>query len=132
MIDLGKIEHLEEIGKEEARLAAERESIPADAEYNKINLRIVYAVTRARALEREYGIGKMREYFLFVALYIFDPASIVRKMRKGLRRDLAEVLAVSENNVSHLTKHILFHFRHYKEFREETNQIYAAALDALK
>lgn len=132
MIDIGRIERIEEIGREEERLALERANIPCDADYSKDNLRVVYAVTRAKALEKDYGVGKTREYFLFVALYIFEPSSIVRKMRKGLRKDLADVLAVSENNISHLTKHILFRYRHYKSFRDDTNEIHEAVLLSLK
>ena len=132
MIDIAKIDRLEEIFREEARLLKERESIAREAEYSTDNLRVVYAATRAYALEKEFGVSKMRECFLFVALYIFDPESIVRKMRKGLRKDLADVLAVSENNVSHLTKHLLFRYRHYKEFRSDVNDVYEESVRIMR
>lgn len=131
MIDVSKIDRIEHLRDEEVRIRKEQNSIKGDVEYGIERLRIIYAVTRAKAAERDFSESKVREYFLFVALYVFDPTSIVRKMRKGLRQDLARVLGVSENNISHLTKHILFRYRHYRSFREDCDLIHTQSLEII-
>lgn len=132
MIDIGKIERIEHICKEEQRLERERRTITCDAAYSLENLKVVYAITRAKAAERRFDRGKTRECFLFVAMYIFDPVSIVKKMRRGLRSDLAVMLGVRENNVSKITKHILFHYRLYKDFRSDVDDIHDEVMTTLR
>lgn len=132
MIDTGKIDRIEHIYQEEQRLEEERRNVVADSEYDVSRLKVVYAITRAKGSQKGYERGEIREYFLFVALYVFDPTSIVRKMRRGLRSDLAAMLGIRENNVSKITKHILFRYRLYKQFRNEVNEIYDEVIEALK
>lgn len=132
MIDIGKIEQIESICKEELRLENERRAIKSDAEYSIERLKVVYAITRARASEGNFDRSKMRECFLFVSMYVFDPTSIVKKMRRGLRSDLAVMLGVRENNVSKITKHLLFHYRLYKDFRNDVDAIHDEVLKTLK
>jgi hypothetical protein len=132
VIDVGKIDRIEHLRDEEVRIRKEQNSIKGDVEYGLEKLKVIYAVTRAKAAEFNFTESKVREYFLFVSLYVFDPTSIVRKMRKGLRQDLAMVLGVSENNISHLTKHILFRYRHYRSFREDCDKIHTQSLEIIQ
>lgn len=131
MIDICLLDRIDQLRKDEERIRKEQKSIVGELDYSKDRLKIIYASTRAMAAEYDYSESKVREYFLFVALYVFDPTSIIRKMRKGLRIGLAEVLGVSENNVSHLAKHILFRYRHYRWFREDCDRIYNKSMELI-
>ena len=101
-------------------------------DYDIESLQVIYAATRAFACDKDLSIGKIREYFLFVAIYMLNPSSMVKKMKNGLRKDLADVLMVSENNISHLTKHLLFRYRHYKEFRRDVDAIHEELMRVIK
>lgn len=132
MIDIRRIDRLDEINRAEKRLRREWVQLTEGYCYSIESLRVVYAATRAFACDRGLSIGNIREYFLFVALYMFEPSSMVKKMRNGMRKDLADVLMVSENNISHLTRHLLFRYRHYKEFRSDVNDIYVESMKVMR
>lgn len=132
MIDISKIERIQQLRKEDARIKRELKSIVGELEYSRSRLDAIYSTTRANAARYNYSESKVREYFLFVSIYVFDPISIVCKMRKGLRSDLADELGVSENNISHLTQNILFRHRHYRWFREDCDKIHTEALELIK
>jgi len=131
VIDISKIDRIEFLCNEEARIRKEQHSIVGETEYSKEKLKIIYAVTRAKAAEHNFCDSKTRERFLFVSLYVFVPSSLVRKMKRGLREDLADVLGVSKNNISHLIKHILFRYRHYRVFRNDCDEIHCQAMDLI-
>lgn len=131
MIDISIIDKLERIGVEERRLAEERASLTAPMSYSFDKLSVVHQVTEQLAWDNRWVLGRTREYFLFVALFMFAPSSIIRKMRRGLRKDLSDIMGVSENNISHITRNILFKFRVYEDFQNNVEMIYERSVELL-
>lgn len=76
-------------------------------------------------------ITKMkRKQFIFVILFLYSPCALGgAKMRRGLRRELSEILRCSCSNVSHDYKNVGFFYITYRGFRENINEFLKLTLE---
>lgn len=74
-----------------------------------------------------------RKQFIFIILYFFSPSTLGGfKMRRGLRKKIADLLHCTCSNVSHDYKDISFYYLNYRNFRTSVNEIIEKALADLK
>lgn len=65
-----------------------------------------------------------KKQFIFIILYFFSPSTLGGfKMRRGLRKKIAELLHCTDSNVSHDYKDISFYYLNYHNFRTSVNEI---------
>lgn len=74
-----------------------------------------------------------RKKFIFVILYLYAPASILGyKMPNGLRAQIAQTLGVRKHcSVSMYCEDLIFLSRHYKDFRNDIQDVYLFICDRL-
>jgi hypothetical protein len=75
-----------------------------------------------------------RKKFFFIVLFLYAPGVLIGdKMPSGLRNKLAHVLKLhSRSNVSGNCTGLLFLYERYKDFRDETDEIYRVIVERLK
>lgn len=125
MIDAAKIARIEQLLGEQTKISKELSLLSNNASFDKETLNNMYSDCEQLAVNRGWSIMQMRQYYLFVVLYIFDPNALLRKLRRnGIREMVSDIMGLSSNNVSHITKCLLFHFKLYTDFRESVNILY--------
>ena len=71
--------------------------------------------------------------FIFVAIYLYHPGSLVSgKMRKGLRNSIAKTIGRHPVQVSYDSRNLLFHYQRYKKLSTEMDEILSEIEDAIK
>ena len=73
-----------------------------------------------------------RRIFIFIIIRLFCPDAFSgRRLRRGVRNQLAAVLRCEGSIVSHDFKNITFYYKRYRPFRETVNEIYDAIMETL-
>ncbi|MCC8187518.1 MAG: hypothetical protein LIP08_08415 [Bacteroides sp.] len=69
---------------------------------------------------------KLKKEFVFIALYLYCPATLVGgKALPGIREILAELLEYhAASAVSNITADVAFLYQHYRDFRQEIDEAY--------
>lgn len=129
MIDIGKIDRIEAIIKQERELSNERALLSSDVNCNRDMLQRIYEEAKVLGATYSWSMGQMREYYLFVVVFVFDPAALVKQLKRGgIREDVASVMGITINNVSHLIRTLLFHYRLYKDFRKAVEELHEKSI----
>lgn len=124
-MEIKKIDRIERITDEMKALNEELDKLTNTSRPTFDTLASIYEKAVGMGEDRGWSICQLREYYLFVVLYVFDPSALVKRLeRGGVRSDIARVMGVTINNVSHLTRHLLFHYRIYKDFRNAVDELY--------
>lgn len=119
------VERIEAIVKESRLLETELEKLKGSRACDDERLRYIYKITSKMALMRGWSLGEMREYYMFVVLYMFDPVALIKRQRRGgIRHQVAQIMGITDNNVSYVTKFLLFHYRLYTDFQKQVQDIY--------
>lgn len=84
-------------------------------------------IRNIRVLFNEFHAHKKtpmkRKQFILIILFLYSPYALGGgKMRRGLRKELGEVLNCSCSNVSHDYKNVSFYYMTYKNFRTDVNE----------
>lgn len=125
MIDIGKIDRIEQIVTQMRSLDKELSELDSGDDATIARLAEIYDKAVELSVVRKWSVSQLREYYMFVVLYLYDSTALVRKLKRGgVRESIALVMGVTINNVSHLTKNLLFHYRLYKAFRTECDVLY--------
>lgn len=125
MIDASRIVRIEGLLKEQTKINNELSKISGDDGINMPRIKEIYDEANDFGVKRGWSIMQTRQYFLFVVLYMYDPQALIKKMRRnGLREMVSTIMGITSNNVSQITKCLLFHFRLYSEFRESVNEFH--------
>lgn len=77
---------------------------------------------------------RTRKQFIFIILMLYSPAALAGgKILPGLRDRIAEVLDLTASStISNNLSDLDFLYQNYKDFHDETNQIYAGIIHYLK
>jgi len=125
MIDASKIGKIENLLKEQSRIDKELRKLSGEMDYDKSRLNDIFSDAMEIGKKSGWSVMQTRQYYLFVVLFIYDPHALVKKLRRnGLREIVSDIMGLTSNNVSHITKCLLFHFRLYADFRESVNNFY--------
>ncbi|MCD8167621.1 MAG: hypothetical protein LUE93_16950 [Bacteroides sp.] len=78
--------------------------------------------------------AESRRKFIFIVLYLYSPTTLVgNKTRRGVREELTRVLdECTATRISHHCTEVALHYRCYKSFRIEMEQILKELLDKMK
>ncbi|MCD8261767.1 MAG: hypothetical protein LUD15_09975 [Bacteroides sp.] len=77
--------------------------------------------------------AESRRKFIFIVLYLYSPTALVgNKTRRGVREELTRVLdECTATRISHHCAEVALHYRCYKSFRTEMEQILKELLDKM-
>lgn len=125
MVDLAKIERLQELMSERKKINSEIYSIIGN-EPKFEDISVVFAVLTSLDIERDVK--------LFVLLYIYTPEVLAGQyMRRGIRWLLAILFGYrSGSAISVRARDLLFRYRTYKDFRTEVDAAMQKTDDFLK
>lgn len=119
------VERIESIIKETRTLEGELEKLKGNRSCDDERLKYIYSVVSKMALLRGWSSGEMREYYMFVVLYMYDPVALIKRQKRGgIRHQVAQIMGISDNNVSYVTRYLLFHYRLYTDFQKQVQDIY--------
>lgn len=73
-----------------------------------------------------------RRIFILIAMRLFCPSVFVgRKLKHGIRDQMATILGCEASVISHDFKNLTFHYKKYRRFRETVDAIYESIMETL-
>lgn len=116
-----------DIEKEERLLTA-----PLISDYSKItDVYNIYLDEIAKSKINPKSL-ESRRIFIFIVFRLFCPAVYTgRKLKRGIRDKLAEVLGCEASIISHDFRNLTFHYKKYRNFRIAVNEIYDSIMEVL-
>ena len=125
MINIEKLDKIRELQRQKTHINTEVNilSTPLVSDIGKIN--DVYGLFVD--IIGHVPKGMERKMFVLIALYMFCPASLIGgKARSGVRSAISALFpGKSPSWISNSCQTVLFHYRTYKSFRNQVNNIFA-------
>lgn len=137
-LDFNKITRLEKIRVEKSELSREENALISPVLKDNRLVRVVHGIFTGILNERGSppGVDSVltRKKFIFIILYLFSPGTLAGgKIKAGLREEMSRVLGIqSKTVISNNLDDIMFLYRNYKDFREDTGHLYTGILERLK
>lgn len=121
----GRISRIQEVREEKSRLSMEENDLsePFLTDLNQIDV-IHEEYVRYLSDNGLENDSSHRLAFVFVVMYLYSVGSLAGgKMRYGIRDRIAQVTGCSLTLISHNSSQVMFQYSHYKDFRDEVDEI---------